>query len=183
MNQWINFIKGDGKGFYSKVGKFFAKTRFANSLVDKYGPSNIVNTPCQCSICGVWKKSFQAVSVHMITHGVKNPMRRYVGSETHCIWCLKTFWTRERMINVHLRRSKVCRNMHLLHEPYYSQDESNRFDDCDKEAHVALQRAGHRRHKAMFPCIRLHGPLPLVLTTAPSDHHPLGRGHNYHNVG
>ena len=120
MRQWINFIQGDGKGFYGKVGKFFAKSKFANNLVDKFDPANIVNTPYQCPTCGVWKKSFQAFSVHNLTHGGKNPMRRYVGSETHCVWCMKTFWTRERLVNGHLRRSKVCRAMHLLHDPIYS---------------------------------------------------------------
>ena len=65
----------------------------------------------------------------------------------------------------------------------FTVDESNGFGAVDKVAHINLQKAGHRRHKAVFPVIRLPGPAPMVLTPDPSRHHPLGRGHNYHNVG
>jgi hypothetical protein len=46
---------------------------------------------------------------------------------------------------------------------------------------LALQRKGRRRHHAEQPVIRLQGPLRTVfsLPGCHSEHHALGRGHNY----
>ena len=182
LQQWADFISIDGKSFYKKANMFFA-TKFANILVESSTGPTMIDHPYQCPTCSKWLKSFHSFSGHMFAkHGVKNPMRRYVGDEKHCVFCLKHFWTRERLINIHLRRSKVCRNMHLMNEPPLSELESEEFDKLDRMLHKDLQHSGHRRHKAKLPCVQLAGPLPPLIVLNPSAHHRLGRGHHSHST-
>ena len=80
-----------------------------------------------------------------------------------------------------LRRSELCRNLHILIGPRYSQAESDALDKLDAQMHIDLQKQGERRHKAVIPCVQCEGPfLPCVIAACPSAHHRLGRGHNKH---
>ena len=135
---------------------------------------------CSCPECGKQYKSFQGLQLHRFkTHGVKNIYRRYVVESPHCTVCMKYFWTRERAVN-HIRyRSKVCRNMLMLQQPFLSEEAANELDDAAKLKCNDLGKKGLRRHHAVEPCFRLSGPLIPIIQLNPSGHHPLGRGHNH----
>ena len=120
------------------------------------------------------------MSLHLYkAHRIKNVVRRYIGSEVHCIVCLKQFWTRERLVN-HVRfRSCVCRDWHMKHPPKYTCDEAHAFDRACAEQNRALQAINARRHVVMTPCVQLEGPLLPSVIEHHSRHHPQARGHNY----
>mgnify|MGYP006893448882 CR=1 FL=1 len=88
---------------------------------------------------------------------------------------------RERCLN-HVRyRSNICLSNVKLRGPLLSDAEANALDDDCRDENVILHRAGKRRHHVVSPSIRLQGPLlPIFLLEGhESNHHPLGRGHNY----
>ena len=60
------------------------------------------------------------------------------------------------------------------------QEEAVLLDSQECLDNQTLYAVGKRRHKADLPCVQLHGPLLQVVTFFPSNHHPLGVGHNYH---
>ena len=180
LEQWHGLISGIGAGIYKCVAKACCNP-LCNSMYDKPAPIPEAKH-FQCDECESTFSSSQSLSVHMFrAHGTKNMFRRYVGNETHCIVCMKMFWTRERVVN-HVRyRSNVCKEYHLQFAPYFSQEQADQYDAVEAKSNRDLQHSGHRRHKAQKPCVQLHGPMLNVSLQdgAYSKHHPLGRGHQY----
>ena len=134
----------------------------------------------QCDKCNLKFTSEQSLALHKFkAHGEKNQMRRYVAS-TFCPVCLRQFWSRERVVN-HIRyRSLVCKANLLLLGPCLSVEDADKLDEIENGANLSLQKKGRRRHHADLPVIRLQGPLRTVFAIGrESDHHALGRGHNY----
>ena len=178
FTQWAEFANGMGRKFYKSINKLFSQ-KFVNICL----PSSISSKPVgdtRCIPCGLSFASQQAFALHNFKiHGVKNVLRQYVGAEVHCTVCLKLFWTRERLINVYLRRSRISNAMLMLGAPTYSAKQADEFDAADKLKHIALQKQGQRRHKAVEPCVQLQGPLQPILCSRESNHHPLGLGHHY----
>ena len=69
--------------------------------------------------------------------------------------------------------------MYSLHVPLLSVEEAENLDNADATDHIALQRQGQRRHKAVKPVCRLQDPIPMPFVVAhPSSHHAPGKGHN-----
>ena len=62
-------------------------------------------------------------------------------------------------------------------------DEADVLDANESERIKNLLSKGLRRHAALTPSVRAHGPLREVVIdpSVSSNHHPLGRGHNYHS--
>ena len=168
-----------GSNFYKIVWRA-CKQPLCNVVCDRMMPAQPSIKDFHCSQCVSCFATHQSLMLHMFkVHNLKNLVRRYVGMETHCVVCLKMFWTRERVLN-HVRyRSKPCREWHLKFEPYVSQEQADGFDADCMEFNRILQSKGSRRHKAATPCVQLCGPLVPIDVLASSWHHPLGRGHNY----
>ena len=180
LEQWQALVLEVGKGFYKCVAEA-CRHPLCNVVFDN--PAQIPSTrPYLCDTCPSTFASHQSLCVHQCkAHGIKNICRRYVGSEIHCVVCMKLFWNRERVVN-HVRyRSKICRDWHFQFPPYYTQGQADEFDDAEAKPNRDLHHVGSRRHKASRPCIQLAGPLvPIVVTDGTfSKHHPLGRGHQY----
>ena len=181
MEQRQPLIVECGSKFY-KMASRACKQPLCNAICDRMMPAQPSIKDFHCPHCVACFATHQSLMLHTFkAHNIKNVFRRYVGMESHCVVCLKMFWTRERVVN-HIRyRSKVCREWHLKHEPYFSQEQADGFDSECMELNRSLQAVGCRRHKAAKPCVQLCGPLvPIsVDVSASSRHHPLGRGHNY----
>ena len=176
--EWVTFARSLGKKFYYHINKHFSHS-FTNVCLPKHVSTQRHLTIC-CAPCGLSFATIQAHALHNFkVHRIKNILRQYVGAEVHCTVCLKLFWTRERLINVHLRRSRICNAMLVLGPPTYSAEQADEFDSADKLRHTALQRQGQRRHKAVEPCVQLQGPLQPIINMRESKHHPLGYGHTY----
>ena len=81
----------------------------------------------------------------------------------------------------HVRyRSNVCRENLLIRPPELSQTDADQLDILEQASFRRMQACGHRRHKAVLPCVQAAGPLlPIVVDpNCESAHHPLGRGHS-----
>jgi len=139
----------------------------------------------KCQICSKQENSYQQFSMHQFkAHGIKDDIRLYVGggfTPATCRVCLKHFHTRERILN-HVKKSKVCRINAFFRGPVYTQKEAEELDASLQEENRNLQRAGFRRHVAKEPTFQVVGPFYNVVIEPDlySDHHPLGRGHNYY---
>ena len=67
--------------------------------------------------------------------------------------------------------------------PLISVEEADKRDSEFAESNRARQASGSRRHQMTAKdgaCFRVPGPLPYIQVDAPSSHHTLGRGRNYH---
>ena len=133
-----------------------------------------------CSICGKNFPSNQQLSLHLFkSHGVKNVCRKYVW-DTHCPVCMTDFRSRERVIN-HVRyRSKICRDYLFAGPPALSDEQAEELDVTESQRNREMYVRNQRRHCTDDrPAFRIPGPLSLLSTDAPSQHHPFGCGHNY----
>ena len=179
--QWIELFSSDPTKWFRSVRKF-CKSPYAN-IVSQWADSlqlKVISDPIECQLCGEIKMSYQAYSVHMSRcHTVKSKYRMYVDGHV-CKVCLVNFGTRERCIN-HVRyRSKVCKFNYLLRGPVMSEIDASLMDALDHEDNRKLYATGKRRHQALCPCVRAHGPLRPLINERSSSHHALGFGHNYH---
>ena len=181
VNDLIVSIRGDYSSFRKGLRKA-CKSKLASLHSCDY-PSDAKPSlgMIEYITCGLLFPSAQQLALHMFkAHGVKSILRRYVCT-THCTVCMKEFHTRERHLN-HLRyRSQICKLSLLLHPPLICEEEAVEADSVQCDVNCTLQKQGKRRHHAASPCVQLCGPLqyiPVDPSTA-SNHHPLGRGHNY----
>ena len=137
-----------------------------------------------CDSCDAVFQSSQQLMLHKFKkHGVKHPIRRYVDS-THCIICMKEFWSRERIMN-HLKyKSAVCRLQLCTSPPCLSEEQAQVLDDAEKQSNISNSRLGRRRHHAVLPCVQLYGPLvpSLIFGCDGPTHHPLGAGRSYATI-
>ena len=69
--------------------------------------------------------------------------------------------------------------MYLMQPQQFSNAECDELEDKLKADNIALQKSGYRRHVAKSPCVQLVGPIRPLIVANESNHHPLGRGHNY----
>ena len=125
--------------------------------------------------------SSQAHAVHNFTkHGIKCGFRNYVPF-THCLVCMREFWSRERCLN-HVKKSKVCKYNLILRGPCLTQDEADVLDQNERMRNRQLHLVGRRRHAVDNAAVRLPGPLePIILLESQvSTHHPLGCGQRHH---
>ena len=181
IRDWGDMIRCNYRKFSSGVKVVCASPLANTSAQWKVCPALAkLGDEVSCEQCSLSFFSMQAMKLHMFkAHGVKHRARMYV-NRTHCLVCLREFWTRERAIN-HLRyRSSVCFENSLLRGPLLSLEDADALDSAEHEAHVKLAKAGKRSHHAAIPSVRLAGPvLPIFLKPGcESKHHPLGRGHN-----
>lgn len=71
----------------------------------------------------------------------------------------------------------------IIRGPACSEEEASEIDKSCADGNVQLYRKGMRRHTAVLPVMRLHGPTIRVMLpegVKTSKHHSLGHGHNYH---
>ena len=59
--------------------------------------------------------------------------------------------------------------------------EADELDAVEHGAHAKLARSGLRSHHASIPAVQLAGPLQTIFAIpgTESEHHVLGRGHNF----
>ena len=189
LEEWAKQVALIGKKFHKVIGKISANPLLNIPLVGEdqvpvglsslaLGEGGIYMHPC--TVCEKSFPTLQKMTLHAFkTHGVKNIYRQYVGSNWHCLVCMKMFWSRERVVN-HIRyRSKVCRTQMLTNPPPYTPEQADDFDLEEAKSNRELSHRGSRRHKAVKPCVQLIGPIMPIASVCPSKHHPLGRGHNY----
>ena len=183
LQEWVDHIKVSPRAAANSI-RNYCKSPFAN-ICTQWAVSKVLQTfaqPIQCSCCGRISKSLQSHAVHMFRkHGIKCSFRRYV-AQTHCMVCLREFWSRENCIN-HAKKSKVCRYNLILRGPLLSQDEADSLDQACRARNRELHASGRRRHFTDYKSsVRLEGPLqPILLLDAQvSRHHPLGIGHRHH---
>jgi len=182
FSRWVEYIKGSPHAAAKQI-KDYCKSPFANICV-QWAKSQVLRTfadPIDCIMCGKISKSKQAHAVHLSAcHGIKCAFRLYIPC-THCLICLREFWTRERCLN-HVKKSKVCKFNLILRGPSLSHDEADSLDQMCRLSNRQLYAAGRRRHAADKSSIRLAGPLePIILMESQvSAHHPLGIGQRHH---
>ena len=147
FDQWCLEIRDNYRRFKTQLSKY-AKLRIANippdpisKIPDCSGLSTCI--PLECSECGTCFNTLQKLSLHLFKkHGIRNLWRRYVHEHTHCPVCLRSFWTRERLIN-HIRyRSVVCKHNVIFRGFRCTEDEACEVDESVKLEHVQLQKAG-----------------------------------------
>ena len=181
LSDWVDRIRVDGGAFHSQVHRF-CKSPFAtiSTAVHKSVTLKDFTHSVSCQECHKVFYSFQALSLHRFkSHGLKNMMHKFI-DVTHCIVCLREFWTRERVLN-HVRyRSPLCRDNLIMRGPVLTESQADELDRLERPMHTDLYRRGHRRHNADRPSMRCAGPLwPIILLEGrESAHHPLGKGHN-----
>ena len=181
LSRWVEYITVSPRTS-AKQFKAYCKSPFANICI-QWAVSNVLlafAAPIECSICGRLSKSSQAHAVHTFTkHGIKCRFRLYVPF-THCLVCLREFWSRERCLN-HVKKSKVCKYNLILRGPCLSQDEADSLDQDDRMRNRQLHLVGRRRHAVDNAAVRLPGPLePIILLESQiSSHHPLGCGQRH----
>jgi len=181
ISQWAEYVQAHPKVSAKQISAF-CKSPFAN-ICAQWAVSPVLQAfaqPIACTACGRISKSSQAHSVHMFrSHGIKCMFRRYI-PHTHCLVCLREFWSRERCLN-HAKKSKVCRSNLLLLGPCLSQEEADALDQDCKVRNRELHAAGRRRHATDLSSVRLQGPLQpiIVLESHVSSHHPLGVGQRH----
>ena len=75
----------------------------------------------------------------------------------------------------------MCQNQLQMRGPILTEAQAIAIDQSQAAMNVHLYRQGQRRHKATSPVIQIQGPLlPIMLPEGQeSNHHALGRGHNY----
>jgi hypothetical protein len=185
--EWVSFSKTYAKFMKTHVKKF-AYTRYANIDTRTHStnkhPSIYNNIEHKCDACNFTAPTFQQLSLHAFKkHGIKSIWKTYVGSANFCRICLKMFSNSECVVNHLKKKTKICRQTALLRGPVCTMDESNAYDREQAEHYSSLAREGKRRHSVKFPVKQMHGPLlPILLddSTKPSQHHFLGKGHNYY---
>jgi len=184
FTDWIEHIKNcSPRSRVPRQFRMYLKSSFANISVAWESDKIVapVTLHLQCDKCVMKFSSEQSYALHQYkAHGIKNQMRRFIAG-TFCPVCLRQFWTRERVVN-HVRyRSFVCKANLLILGPCLSVEEADALDVFENGANLSLQRKGRRRHHAELPVVRLQGPLRTVfaLPGCHSEHHALGRGHNY----
>ena len=137
----------------------------------------------QCHMCSRCFPSNQTRALHLFkVHGVKSDVRLRIDT-THCPVCMLQFHTRERVLNHVKFRSKVCRTYICDGPPILTVEMADALDMQEQESNRKRAACGVRRHKLTKesgPCFRMPGPLISINVSAPSDHHTLGRGRNYH---
>ena len=182
FQQWHSHLKAEPKSM-AKLIKTVCKSPFAN-VCAQWAVSPVLQVfsqPIVCTICSKVSKSLQAHTVHSFrVHGIRSKLRRYV-PHTHCLICLREFWTRERCLN-HIRyRSQVCRLNSVLRGPILNDVETEALDQEWLTHNRQLHASGRRRHAVDRPSIILQGPLlPIVLMEGQaSAHHSLGVGHRH----
>ena len=181
LPRWVTYVQTYPKASVQQV-RDYCKSPFANICAQwAVTPAlQVFSQPVCCSICGKVSKSSQAHALHMFRgHGVKCKFRRYVPF-THCVICLREFWSRERCLN-HVKKSKVCKFNLLMQEPLLSQEQADSLDQECSARNRQLHAAGRRRHATDLSAIRLQGPLlPILLSESMvSPHHPLGVGQRH----
>ena len=182
LSTWVDHFKVSPQASAKQI-KAYCKSPFANICVQwAVSPTlRAFSQPIQCTVCGKLSMSQQAHAVHLYSaHKVKCTFRLYV-PQTHCMICLREFWTREGCLN-HAKKSKVCRYNLLIRGPYLSQIESDSLDQACHERNRQLHASGRRRHATEKSSTRLPGPLEpiLLLESQVSQHHPLGVGQRHH---
>ena len=182
FQQWKVHLGTEPKSM-AKLIKKVCKSPFAN-IHAQWAVSPVLQIfaqPIVCDSCGKVSKSLQAHSVHSFrAHGIKCKLRKYV-PHTHCLICLREFWTRERCLN-HVRyRSQVCRFNSILRGPILDDVEADALDQKCLKHNRQLHASGRRRHAVDRPSIILQGPLlPIILMEGQaSAHHSLGVGHRH----
>ena len=163
LEQWVSHIKDDPKGFAKGVSAF-CSSAFAN-LCAYAVPAAKKSKQCEtlvldpCEICGKTFATRQKMALRRFkAHGLKDKIRLYT-STTHCVICLKEFWSRERLLD-HLKvRAAGCRARLLMRDPVLSATEAQAVDDELKSSFVSLRKKGKRRLNVEKWCVRLSGPL------------------------
>ena len=148
----------------------WARTHAERELTDEH----------RCGECNLAFRSRQALALHAYNlHGRRSEVRRSL-STTFCPICMLEFHTRERAVR-HVDSTPVCRaNLFFMH--------SALDDECFQALESAsagvvreLRAAGRSRPFASLPCVRLAGPLPLVIAPAGDPMgHPHGLGRKWH---
>ena len=183
FNDWMQYVTDSPKVFRKAV-KAYAKTRYAN--IPNVQAAVYTNTGngqqlfCGFDGCTYACMTKQQLHLHEFKiHSIKCRWKLYVGNCTHCTVCLKFFGSRERVLN-HVRyRSSVCRHNLLVRGNVWTPQDIDAMDLEEAESNASLARAGKRRHAVDAPVVQLCGPLaPILLLSKPSNHHPLGIGHN-----
>jgi hypothetical protein len=148
----------------------WARTRAERELTEEH----------RCGECGSAFRSRQALAVHAyILHGRRSEVRRSL-STTFCPICLLEFHTRERAVK-HLDSTAVCRANLLLMHPALDDECFRALESASADVIRELRAAGRSRSFASLPCVRLAGPLPLVMAPAGDPKgHPHGPGRKWH---
>jgi len=82
----------------------------------------------------------------------------------------------------HIRyRSQVCLANLKLRGPCLTTLEADELDAVEHGAHAKLARSGLRSHHASIPAVQLAVSLQTIFANpgTESEHHVLGRGHNF----
>ena len=183
FQQWQAHLNAELKSM-AKLIKKVCKSPFAIICAQwaVFSVLQAFSDPIVCNICGKVSKSLQAHSVHSYrVHGIRCRLRTYV-PHTHCLICLREFWTRERCLN-HIRYpSKVCRFNSVLRGPILNDLEADSLDQEWLRHNRQLHASGRRRHAVDRPSIILHGLLlPIILMDGQaSAHHSPGVGHRHY---
>jgi hypothetical protein len=178
-------LSGAAGGVFIKKVRAYAATRFANFdvpfVVRSLAPPMFL--PSTCPHCSKVFAGYQRMALHMkVVHDILDPVHMLV-DDVFCPVCLLYFHNRVRLLN-HLKyRSSVCRLNLVLQGPLLSSERARELDIACRAHRRELYAKGLRAHAALFPVVRLHGPLPpaVVLDHLASHHHLLGIGRRYYS--
>ena len=113
----------------------------------------------RCDVCGQSHATHKALRSHLFAaHKVRNPMRAYA-FESHCMACLKEFWTRRRLLH-HWATAPKCGELVRSSVKPASPSLLSGFDEEDANCHVEKGAIPKAFTPAGKPCMRLAGPLP-----------------------
>eukprot|EP00973_Karenia_brevis_P093278 12416574-Karenia_brevis.AAC.1 len=182
MAQWRNYILNNPRAFRTQVSKY-CKTAFANLCIHWARTKSLhdLGNSYTCVDCYASFPTKQALAVHAYKkHGLKCLARRYAPSTT-CLVCMTEFWTRPRIINHLMYRSRICLQNLLSNPPLLTQREADVLDQQELESNRKLYAQSRKPAFADLPSLRVPGPLMrlTVLPPQPSSHHLLGKGRNY----
>ena len=116
-----------------------------------------------CGDCGSSWASRQELAAHRFkSHGSKNPIRRICIGVT-CLFCLKCFHTRNKLLNHVSYRSFACRKYYLDNIPPYPDDIIAQQDEEESRAVRALRLEGRSPLYHPVPAFRIQGPRPPLI--------------------
>eukprot|EP00973_Karenia_brevis_P047920 6650780-Karenia_brevis.AAC.1 len=170
LSRWVQAIRASPQSFVRKIKVELQCIEHAAHSIPKglqalhVGPCDAVASPSYvCSFCSDGFASKQQCNLHMNRRHGWIHEAHFLIDGVSCPICLQLFWSRSRVLEHIMYKSKRCFRQLLMRGPIISRVEVTSLLRETAALERSNRRAGYRRAHAHQPVVQLVGPrLPML---------------------
>ena len=162
LAHWVHIIQLNPKSFKKMFDKVLHEPHIND--VKFWWPQTslapVAGDPIRqfCHLCDYVSPTTHGMAWHMYNHhGHKHLIRRYI-HDTHCIACMREFWTRNRVFTHLAASSARCRAYYFSYAFDIGGERYRELEERAEAQTVSLRKKGRRRTFSERPPEHIFGP-------------------------